>query len=141
MRFTYCVNMGFNLIILKMSPDWFVWQYMEDWSLRRRFCSRKRCTHYDDNADAILFGENHCKKNSLLSFKQCLRWTYGFNQTKYTRITITHDCLTAITLAGSLSRCLNAQFNGLVFKQLPRHSVDIDTWKNMCNPYMYNYIS
>ena len=35
-------------------------------------------------------------------------------------ITITHVCFIALTLAGSLVRCLNMRPNSLMFKQLPR---------------------
>ena len=41
-------------------------------------------------------------------------------QVKYARITITHVCFIALTLAASLGRCLNTRPNGLVFKQLPQ---------------------
>ena len=37
----------------------------------------------------------------------------------YARITITHVCFIALTLAGPLGRCLNTWPKGLVFKQLP----------------------
>ena len=40
---------------------------------------------------------------------------------KYARITITHFCFIALTLAGPLGRCLNTQpAEGIVFKQLPQ---------------------
>ena len=70
-------------------------------------------------ADAILFGENQCKKNGILRFKRCFQWAFGWNQIKYARITITHVCFISLTLAGSFWRCLNTWPNGLVFKQLP----------------------
>ena len=57
------------------------------------------------------------------------------NQVKYARITITHVCFIALTLAGSLGRCLNTRPNGLVFKQLPRDPANVNEWKNMCDPY------
>ena len=40
---------------------------------------------------------------------------------KYARITIAHVCFIALTLAGSLGRCLITRPIGLVFKQ---HSLD-----------------
>ena len=47
------------------------------------------------------------------------------NQVKYARITITHVCFIALTLAGSLGRCLNTWPIGLVFKQLPRDPANV----------------
>ena len=58
-------------------------------------------------------------------FQRCLCW----NQVKYARITITHVCFIALTLAGSLGRCLNARPKGLVFKQLPRDPANVNAWK------------
>ena len=48
------------------------------------------------------------------------------NRVKYARITITHVCFIALTLAGSLGRCLNTRPNGLVFKQLPRDPANVN---------------
>ena len=81
MTFTCCLNMVFNLKILKMSHDLFVWQctksvatqtdhYMDvmnasknvEHELWRGYYVRKF------NADAILFGENQYKKNGILRF-------------------------------------------------------------------------
>ena len=57
-------------------------------------------------------------------------------QVKYARITITHVCFIALTLAESLGRCLNTRPNGLVFKQLPRDPANVYAWKNMYDPYI-----
>ena len=48
---------------------------------------------------------------------------------------ITQVCFIALTLAGSLGRCLNTRPNGLVFKQLPGDSANEE---NMCDPYNLN---
>ena len=40
-------------------------------------------------------------------FKPHFQCGLGLNQVKYARITITHVCFIALTLAGSLGRCLN----------------------------------
>ena len=37
---------------------------------------------------------------------------FGWNQVKYARIGITHVCFIALTLAGSLRRCLNTRLKG-----------------------------
>ena len=66
-------------------------------------------------------------------FRRCLCW----NQVKYARITITHVCFIALTLAGSLGRYLNTRPSGLVFKQLPRDPANVNAWKNMCDPYIH----
>ena len=43
----------------------------------------------------------------------------GFMQVKYAELTTTHVCFIALTLAGSLGRCLN--------KQLPRDPANVNT--------------
>ena len=50
----------------------------------------------------------------------------GWEKVKYARITITHACLIALTLAESLERCLNNRPIGLVFKQLPRDPANVN---------------
>ena len=117
-----------------------------DWSFRRCFCSRKRCVrlwHYDVRkytADAILFGEIQCKKMGNLMFQQRFQYKFGWNKVKYARITITHVCVIALTLAGSLGRRLNTGPIGLVFKQHPRDQANVNAWKNMCDPYICNVL-
>ena len=82
-----------------------------DWSFRWCFCSRKRCVRLWRNdvrkctADAILFREIQCKKMDNLMFQQRFRCEFGWNKVKYARITITHACFIALTLAGSLGWC------------------------------------
>ena len=68
-------------------------------------------------------------------FKRRFQCGLCWNQVKYARITITHVCFIALTLAGSLGRCLNTRPSGLVFKQLPRDPANVNAWKNMCDPY------
>ena len=53
-------------------------------------------------ADAILFREIHCKKMDNLCFSSVFQCELGWNKVKYARITITHVCFIALTLAGSL---------------------------------------
>ena len=53
-------------------------------------------------ADAILFREIQCKKMDNLMFQQRFQCEFSWNKVKYARITITHVCFIALTLAGSL---------------------------------------
>ena len=71
----------------------------------------------------------------ILMFKRRFQRGLCWNQVKYARITITHVCFIALTLAWSLGRCLNTRPNGLVFKQLPRDPANVNAWKNMYDPY------
>ena len=91
------------------------------------------------DADAILFWDIQWKKMDILMFKQCFQYGFGWDQVKYARITITHVCFIALTLAGPLGRCLNTQPNGLVFKQLPLDPANVNAWKNMCDPYIHGH--
>ena len=99
-------------------------------TLWRRYDVRKY------TADAILFRETQCKKIDNLMFQQRFQCEFGWNKVKYARITITHVCFIALTLAGSLGRCLNTRPIGLVFKQHPRDPANVNAWKNMCDPYI-----
>ena len=67
-------------------------------TLWRRYDVRKY------TADAILFGEIQCEKIDNLMFQQRFQCAFGWNKVKYARITITHVCFIALTLAGSLGR-------------------------------------
>ena len=53
-------------------------------------------------ADAILFREIQCRKMDNLMFKLCFQCELGWNKVDYARIMITHVCLIALALAGSL---------------------------------------
>ena len=86
-------------------------------------------------------------------FQRGLCW----NQVKYARITITHVCFIALTLAGSLGPCFCSRRRcvrlwrrydvrkytadvtafGLVFKQHSHDPANVNAWKNMCDPYIY----
>ena len=86
--------------------------YGPDWSFHRCFCLRKRCVRlwrrYDlrkYTADAILLREFQCTKMDKLMFLQHFQCELGWNKVKYARITITHVCFIALTLAGSLRWC------------------------------------
>ena len=48
------------------------------------------------------------------------------NKLKYARITITHACFIAFTLAGSLGGCLSTWPSGLVFKHSPRDPANVN---------------
>ena len=45
------------------------------------------------------------EKMANLLFQQRFRSEFGWNKVNYARITITHVCFIALTLAGSLGRC------------------------------------
>ena len=45
------------------------------------------------NDDAILFGENQCKKNGILRFERCFQWAFGWNPVNYARITCLFHCI------------------------------------------------
>ena len=51
---------------------------------------------------------------------------FDWNKVKYVRITITHVCFIALTLACSLGRCLSTRPIGLVFKQIPRDRENVN---------------
>ena len=89
-------------------------------------------------ADAILFIEIQCKKIDNLMFWNRFQCELGWNTVKYVRITITHVCFIAITLARSLSRCLNTQTICLVFKQLPLDPANVNAWKTY-NTYIIGH--
>ena len=148
--------MGLHLKILKLSPALFAWRYI--WkALRTRliispmflFAKTLRTVmtlwrRYDVRkytADAILFREIQCKKMINLMFQQRFQCELGWNKVNYARITITHVCFIALTLAGSLGRCLNTRPIGLVFKQHPPDPANVNAWKNMCDPYNLNFVS
>ena len=69
-------------------------------------------------------------------FQQRFQCEFGWNKVKYARITITHVCFIALTLAGSLGRCLNTRPISFVFKQHPRDLANVNALKNMCDPYI-----
>ena len=54
------------------------------------------------DADAILFRDIQHKKMDISMFKLHFQCGLGKNQVKYARITITHVCFIALTLARSL---------------------------------------
>ena len=65
-------------------------------TLLRRYDVRKY------TANAILFREIQCKKMENSMFEQRFQCELVWNKVNYARITITHVCFTALTLAGSL---------------------------------------
>ena len=136
--------MGLNLKILKMSPELFTWCYIQKAlptrliiSLMLLFAKTLRTVmalwwHYDVRkytADTILFREIQCKKSDVLTVFSA---AFGWNKVKYARITITHVCFIALTLAGSLGRCLSTR----PLIQTPFSGpANVNAWKNMCDPY------
>ena len=61
--------------------------------------------------------------NVLTAF-QC---EFGWNKVKYARITIARVWFIALTLAGSLGRCLSTRPIGLVLKQLPWDPANVNS--------------
>ena len=61
-------------------------------------------------------------------FKYCQIKTHvqTVRESRDARITIAHVCSIALSLAGSLWRCLNTRPSGLVFKQLPRDPANVN---------------
>ena len=147
--------MGLNMKILKTSPALFAWLYIRK-ALRNRLIISpmflfaktlrtvmmlwRRYVVRKYTADAILLREIQCKKMDNLMYQQRFQCEFGWNKVKYARITITHVCFIALTLAGSLGRCLNTRPIGRVFKQHPRDPANVNAWKNMCNPYIVNKV-
>ena len=84
--------------------------------------------------DAILLREIQCKKRDILMLKRCFQCGLSWNQVKYARITITHVCFIALTLAWSLGGCLTTRPNSLVFKQLPWDPANVNAWKTCVIP-------
>ena len=98
LRFTCCLNMEFNLIILKVSPELFASQYVESAethtkSLRR--CSRKhRGLIYRDEVmtskilqSPFCFKKYSAKKESdTFIFQGCFQSDFNWNQVKHARI-------------------------------------------------------
>ena len=142
--------MGPNLKILKMSPALFAWLYIRK-VLRTRliilpmflFAKTLRtimtlCRRYDVQkytADTILFREIQCKKMDNSLFKQRFLCKLGMNKVKYARITITHVCFIALTLAGSLGKCLITRPSVQTASSEPGKC---NAWKSMCDPYNIN---
>ena len=136
MRFTCCLNMAFTwnslnwalicMHCVTLESVAAVTEHFADAFVRENvarvymtFLRRNDVRKFD--TDAILFREIKCKKMDIFKmFKRRFQRGLCWNQVKYARITITHVCFIALTLAGSLGRCLNTRPNGLVFKQLPR---------------------
>ena len=70
--------------------------------------------------------EKSSVENEQFTVSQRFQCELGWNKVKYARITITHVCFIALTLAGSLGRCLNTRPIGLVFKQHPRDPANVN---------------
>ena len=86
------------------------------------------------DADAILFREILRKTRDILILKRCFQTSLGRNQVKCASTAIIHVCFLALTIAGSLRRCLNTRHNGLMFKQHPRAQVSVNAWKTCVIP-------
>ena len=75
-------------------------------------------------------------KNDILMFWRRFQCDFCMIHVSLARITITHACCIALTLPGSLRRCLNARSSVLMFKQLPWVSANVSlVHKNMCDAY------
>ena len=136
MRFTCCLNMAFTWKSLNWAlscmhdvtlesvaavTDHFADAFVRENVARVYMTLWRRNDVRKFDADAILFWEIKCKK-----FKRRFHCGLCWNQVKYARITITHVCFIALSLAGSLWRCLNTRPDGLVFKQLPRDPANVN---------------
>ena len=83
------------------------------------------------DADAILFREMQCKKMDILMFKRRFQCGLVWILVKYARITITHVCFIALTLAGSLTASCPNNFLGT--RQMIMHA------KTCVIPILYKY--
>ena len=153
MRFPCCLNMAFTW--QSLSEPWFVCMTLhgkglQPWLIISSMLLFMKMLHtsmtlwrgYDVrnfDADAILFRQILCKKRDILMFKPRFQCRLDWNWVKYARITITHVCFIALTLAKSLGRCLNTPPNDLVFKQLPPDPQMLMHEKNMCDPYIWSF--
>ena len=54
------------------------------------------------------------------------KFAYGYDVVTIRRITITHVCFIALTLAGFRGRCFNTRSIGLTFKQHPRDPANVN---------------
>ena len=87
--------------------------------------------------DSILFREIHRKKMDILMFWQRFQCKFHWSKVKYARITITHVSFIALTLAGSLGRCLNTPPIVLMFKHLPLDTANVNAWKKCVIPLLH----
>ena len=62
----------------------------------------------------------------ILMFKQSFQGEFGWNKVNYARITFIHVCFIALTVPGSLRRCLNTPPISHMFKQLPWDSASVN---------------
>ena len=110
-----------------ISPGCIAFRVFSDKQIGAHCKGNKNKTHvqtaresHDLNMDFRLF-DNGFKQLCVTNFMQECRI-----RVKYARITITHVCFIALTLAGSLGRSLNTRPAGLVFKQLSRDPANVN---------------
>ena len=124
--------MGLNLKILKMSPALYTERladrtdHFADVFVRVNVAYGYDVMTFESKQPAPFCLEIQRKKMDNLMFQQRFQHEFGWNKVKYARITITHVCFIALTLAGSLGRCLNTRPIGLVFKQHPRDPANVN---------------
>ena len=74
----------------------------------------------------------------MLTAFQC---KFGWNKVKYARITITHVCFVALTIAWSPGSCLSTRPVSLVFKQVPQNPVMDKKWGKSANMKVFTKMS
>ena len=137
MRFTCCLN---------IASTWFAcmtwhWKVLRPWLIISPMLSFEKTLHAYSiwrcgdvmtfeslTLTPFCFEQSRIRKGYLM-FKRRIQSGLCWNQVKHARITITHVCFIALTLAGSLRQCLNTQPNGQVFKQLLRDPANVHAWK------------
>ena len=75
---------------------------------------------------SFFFREIQRKKMDIWMFQQRFQCEFGWSKVKYARITITHVCFIALSLATSLERCLST---------LDRANI---IHEKTCVPYIFN---
>ena len=91
-------------------------------------CSNQEIKHGFKLENRLMISPGFCLQ-PMLPFCldiQCKKSKFGWNKVKYARLTVTHVCFIALTLAGSLGRCLSTRPVGLLFKQLPQNPANVN---------------
>ena len=108
--------MGLNLKILKMSPALFAWRYTEriadqtdhfaDVFVRENVAyGYDVMTFESTQRTPFCLEKSSVRKSTIECFSSFFQCELSWNKVKYARITITHVCFIALTLAGSLGWC------------------------------------
>ena len=95
--------------------------------------------HYDVrkfDGDAILFREMLCKKEDILMIRQRFQCSLGWNQVNNARLTITHVCFIALTLARSSDNVWTFGLTASCSNSFLRTRQMLMHEKNTCDPYI-----